>query len=140
MDVSADAPYLDMAYKLVRYDGRDVLKTSPGKTTWAGPKQVYRLRDPSGRPVEDLIALRDEPPPSGAEPLLTPVMRAGELTRPHPPLDGIRDHCAAAVRGLDDTVTRLRDAASYPVRFSGRLVAHQRELEARTIPSPPPTA
>ncbi|HXV91238.1 MAG TPA: nicotinate phosphoribosyltransferase [Gemmatimonadales bacterium] len=140
MDVSADAPYLDMAYKLVRYDGRDVLKTSPGKTTWAGPKQVYRLRGPSGRPVEDIIALRDEPAPGGAEPLLATVMRAGELTRPHPSLDAIRDHCAAAVRSLDATVTRLRDAASYPVGFSGRLVAHQRELEARATPSRPPTA
>lgn len=31
MTVSADAPYLDMAYKLVRYAGRDVLKTRPRK-------------------------------------------------------------------------------------------------------------
>jgi len=94
MDVSADAPYLDMAYKLVRCDGRDVLKTSPGKATWAGP-----------------------------------VMRAGDPLRAHPSLDAIRDHCAAAIRGLDDTVTRLRDPAPYPVRYSDRLVAHQRALE-----------
>lgn len=33
MDVSADAPYLDMAYKLVEYEGRHVLKTSAGKAT-----------------------------------------------------------------------------------------------------------
>ena len=130
MDVSADAPYLDMAYKLVRYDGRDVLKTSPGKTTWAGPKQVYRVRDASGRAVEDIIALRDEPPPGRAEPLLAPVMRAGEPTRAHPSLDAIRDHCAAAIRDLGGDVTRLRDAARYPVRYSDRLVAHQRALEA----------
>ena len=136
MDVSADAPYLDMAYKLVRYDGRDVLKTSPGKTTWAGPKQVYRLRDAAGKAVEDILALRDEPPPARAEPLLVPVMRAGEPLRAHPALDAIRDHCAAAIRGLDDAVTRLSDPATYPVRYSDRLVAHQREIEARLGPTP----
>src|SRR5688572_19779489 len=42
MNVSADAPYVDMAYKLVRYDSRDVSKLSPGKETWPGEKQVYR--------------------------------------------------------------------------------------------------
>ena len=132
MDVSADAPYLDMAYKLVRYDGRDVLKTSPGKTTWAGPKQVYRFRDAAGKAVEDVLALRDEPlPPGRPEPLLAPVMRAGEATRPHPSLDAIRDHCTAAIRSLDDAVIRLRDPVSYPVRYSDRLAAHQREIEAR---------
>ena len=40
--VSADAPSLDMVYKLVRFDGRDVLKVSPGKETWVGAKQVVR--------------------------------------------------------------------------------------------------
>jgi len=49
MDVSADAPYLDMAYKLVHYGGRYVLKTSPGKETWTGEKQVYRARGPTQR-------------------------------------------------------------------------------------------
>jgi nicotinate phosphoribosyltransferase len=38
MGVSADAPYLDSAYKLVAYDGRPVMKLSAGKTTWPGAK------------------------------------------------------------------------------------------------------
>jgi nicotinic acid phosphoribosyltransferase len=33
MGVSADAPFLDIAYKLVKYDGRPVLKLSSGKKT-----------------------------------------------------------------------------------------------------------
>jgi nicotinate phosphoribosyltransferase len=40
--VSADAPYLDTAYKLVAYAGRPVMKLSPGKITAPGPKQVFR--------------------------------------------------------------------------------------------------
>ena len=57
MNVSADAPYLDMAYKLVRYDGRDVLKLSPGKVTWPGEKHVYRLRGADRSFERDVFAL-----------------------------------------------------------------------------------
>jgi nicotinate phosphoribosyltransferase len=35
LGVSADSPYLDMVYKLVRFGGRDVRKLSPGKKTLA---------------------------------------------------------------------------------------------------------
>jgi nicotinate phosphoribosyltransferase len=40
--VSADAPYIDLVYKLVAFDGRPVLKLSSGKATLPGPKQVWR--------------------------------------------------------------------------------------------------
>lgn len=53
----ADAPYLDMAYKLVGYEGRHVLKTSAGKATWTGQKQVYRFLGRDGRISSDLFAL-----------------------------------------------------------------------------------
>ena len=36
MGVSADAPFLDSAYKLVAYAGRPVMKLSPGKATVPG--------------------------------------------------------------------------------------------------------
>jgi nicotinate phosphoribosyltransferase len=133
MNVSADAPYLDMAYKLVRYDGRDVLKTSPGKTTWAGPKQVYRLRDAGGGAAGDVLALLDEPaPPGAADPLLEPVMRGGRPVRPHPPLHVAREHCRGAIAHLPPAVRRLGEAAVYPVRPSERLTALQRSLTAAT--------
>ena len=61
MDVSADAPYLDMAYKLVEYDGRPVLKTSGGKATWTAQKQVYRLLRSGEGFAGDVLALREEP-------------------------------------------------------------------------------
>ena len=76
--VSADAPGLDTAYKLVDYDGRPVMKLSAGKVTMPSAKQVYRSR--SG-PL-DLLGLRDEAGPQGTEALLVPVMRGGRRVRP----------------------------------------------------------
>ncbi len=132
MDVSADAPYLDMAYKLVQYAGRHALKTSTGKETWPGEKQVHRFRGANGGFAEDLLALHDEPPPPGeAEPLLRTVIRDGRLVEPHPTLAAIRERCAAQVAALPEAVRRLRDANTYPVRYSQRLVALQGALKAQ---------
>ncbi|MEI8406634.1 MULTISPECIES: nicotinate phosphoribosyltransferase [unclassified Kribbella] len=69
---SADAPYLDTAYKLVEYAGRPMMKLSAGKVTLPGRKQVFR--GPAG---PDVIARRDEACPAGAEPLLEPQMLNG---------------------------------------------------------------
>jgi nicotinate phosphoribosyltransferase len=130
MNVSADAPYLDMAYKIVRYAGRDVLKLSTGKATWTGEKQVWRRRRADGTLDHDLLALREEPAPVGAEPLLRTVMEGGRLVEPLPALGAIRERCAREVAALPAEVRRLRDPAHYPVRYSQRLVERQRELEA----------
>lgn len=130
MDVSADAPYLDMAYKLVRYDGRDVLKTSPGKATWPGEKQVYRRRDLDGRFIGDVLALRPEAPPEGAEPLLDVVMHDGRLARPHPTLAAARERCMANVAALPENVRHLHHPTAYPVLESEALGAAQRAAVA----------
>ena len=79
MGTAADTPVADMAYKLVRYGERPVIKLSAGKATWTGAKQVWRIRDGAGRLVHDYLALRDEPSPqSGAEPLLERVVAGGK--------------------------------------------------------------
>jgi len=121
LNVSADAPSLDMVYKLVRYGGRDTLKLSEGKETWPGEKAVYRFRDPGGKLVEDLLAGRAEPAPAGAESLLEPVMEEGELLRPHPALASVRERCAAGLRALPDGLRALAGFSSYPVRVSVSL-------------------
>lgn len=131
MNVSADAPYLDIAYKLVRYAGRDVLKLSPGKVTWPGPKQVYRFHGGDGGFEGDVLALLDEPPPPGvAEPLLETVMTAGRRVAPAPPLAAARERCARQLAALPEGVLRLTGATRYPVRVSDRLTALQRDIEA----------
>jgi nicotinate phosphoribosyltransferase len=132
MDVSADAPYLDMAYKLVLYAGRPVAKTSTGKKTWPGEKQVYRSRGTGGRYGQDLVALRSEPKPeSDAEPLLELVMEHGRRLRPAPTLMTIRERCAGQIAALPDAIRRLRDSTIYPVAFSAELEALQRAVEAQ---------
>ena len=48
MGASADAPTLDMAYKLTAYAGRGRLKLSPGKRMLPGRKQVFRRERTAG--------------------------------------------------------------------------------------------
>jgi nicotinate phosphoribosyltransferase len=79
--VSADAPYLDVVYKMVRFKNRDVRKLSPGKITLAGEKQVFRKSDPNGRYLEDIIGLRGDIIEQGT-PLLKKVMENGEILHP----------------------------------------------------------
>lgn len=116
MGVSADAPYLDSAYKLVAYGDRPVMKLSAGKATAPCAKQVYR------GPHGDVVALLDEPPPDdGSEPLLLPVMRAGRRTADVEPLADVRERCAADIAALPERITRLRRPDTGDVRFSARL-------------------
>jgi nicotinate phosphoribosyltransferase len=129
MDVSADAPYMDMAYKLVRVHDRDVLKLSEGKATWPGAKQVYRFRGPDGGWARDLVALRDEPPPGpGAEALLQTVMTDGRAV-PGPSLAASRERCAQQVAALPEPLRDVTRAAAYPVEYSAGLRALRRSLE-----------
>jgi nicotinate phosphoribosyltransferase len=125
LNVSADAPSLDLVYKLVRYGGRDVLKLSQAKETWAGEKAVYRIRDAEGRLARDILALQEEPAPEGAESLLEPVMAGGEPTRPHPALTQLRRHCAEQLAALPDPLCTLGPAPEYPVEPSAALRARQ---------------
>src|SRR5581483_4420941 len=122
MGVSADAPYLDSVYKLVEYEGRPVLKLSEDKATEPGRKQVFR------GPEGDVIGLRDEPSPPGAEPLLVPVMADGERTQPPPPLALARRLFEADLVRIPDEAKRVRD----PVPLRPRLSPMLRELTDRT--------
>ncbi|HEX9819287.1 MAG TPA: nicotinate phosphoribosyltransferase [Methylomirabilota bacterium] len=134
MNVSADAPYLDIAYKLVRYGARDVLKLSPGKATWPGEKQVYRLRGSDGRFERDVLTRRDEPAPDGsAEPLLRAVMAGGRRLDPAPTLAAIRERCAQQVAALPETLRRLATDDRYVVEPSARLMALRSALEAQAM-------
>jgi nicotinate phosphoribosyltransferase len=70
--VSADRPAVDIAYKLVAYDGRPVAKLSPGKANLPAAKQIFR----DGTPERDVLGLRNESLPG--EPLLAPIWRDGK--------------------------------------------------------------
>jgi len=122
MGVSADAPYLDSAYKLVAYGGRPVMKLSAGKTSAPGAKQVHR--GPGG----DLLALRDEPSPPGHEPLLLPVMAAGRRLSAPEPLAAAQRRCRADLASLPPAARALRGPQPVPVRISEQLQSLQDEV------------
>lgn len=129
MGVSADAPSLDLAYKLAAYEGRGRVKLSAGKPVLPGRKQVFRIEE-EGRAVRDVIARADEA--LSGRPLLVPVMREGRrLAEAEVTLADIRAHAAAERARLPETLRGLAPAAPpYPVTVSERLAADQREVIA----------
>jgi nicotinate phosphoribosyltransferase len=128
MGVSADAPYLDIAYKLVKYDDRPVMKCSTGKQTLVNEKQVFRVRD-KGRIDHDIIGLRDEK--CEGEPLLHPVMKKGKRLHPPEPLALIRERFAADFAALDDAHKGLREPKVFPVQHGPALRKLQKEVMHR---------
>jgi nicotinate phosphoribosyltransferase len=114
----ADSPYLDMAYKLVAFDGRPTLKLSPTKVTWPGSKQVWRL-DANGGFALDVVGLAGEDEPEGGEPLLVAAMEHGARVR-RDSLEGARTRCAAQRSSLPERHRRLQ-AETYEVERSRAL-------------------
>jgi nicotinate phosphoribosyltransferase len=134
MGVAADMPYLDMAYKLVQYDGRPVMKLSTGKATLVDQKQVWR-RTVDGYYSEDIIALRSEPALPDAVPLLQRVMQAGRVVPPVPDLATARQRYADDRAHLAESYRRLQGGAVYPVRVSAALTTLQHEVETLCVSS-----
>lgn len=130
MGVSADAPWLDMAYKLVDYNGRPVLKLSTGKISLPGPKQIFRSTQRQGQLKGDLLGLRDESH-RGAEPLLKKVMENARRVAPLPSLKEIRANFLEEFGHLDDRLKSIRNPALYPVELSPRLKRLQEEIQEK---------
>jgi nicotinate phosphoribosyltransferase len=131
MGTSADAPWTDMAYKLVEYEHRPVLKLSPGKISCPGKKQVFRRKDEafSG----DVIGERDEI--LTGEPLLRLYMENGKRHGPSQSLKESRTCFANDFASLPPNVKAIRAPARYPVELSPQLQALRErlihELEAK---------
>jgi nicotinate phosphoribosyltransferase len=119
VSTSSDAPALSGVYKLAEIE-RDrrfmpVLKRSPGKRTYPGCKQVWRvMRD--GVAVEDVLSLAADDPPPGGQPLLRAVMKGGARTW-RPTLAEVRERCRQQVAQLPADVRRVIDGKNYPVRI-----------------------
>jgi nicotinate phosphoribosyltransferase len=128
MGVSGDAPWFDMAYKLVEHEDRPVLKLSTGKATLPGKKQVFRFLDERRRLVKDVIGIRGDSV-AGAEPLLDKVMENGKIGRGLPTLTAIRSRFLEEFGRLDDRYKAIRNPATYPVELSPKLAALKTETE-----------
>src|SRR5581483_4297295 len=119
---SFDAPALSAVYKMVelRRNGEVhyTAKFSDEKKTLPGAKQIYRFKD------HDVIALSSECNIdfAGAEPLLRPVINAGEIVEPLPSLDRARSRAAAAIAALPSPLRSLDTAEPYRVDVSPHLV------------------
>ena len=134
LGVSADAPWMDWAYKLAEYDNAPVLKLSEGKASLAGRKQVYRQTDGDGMYVSDLLALADEQlAEQDGAPLLTDVMRGGQRTGPVPSLVELRERFAAGFARLPERFKALRGPGHYPVHHSWALEETQWRATQETL-------
>ncbi len=132
MGVSADAPYFDMAYKLVKYDGRPVLKLSTGKETLVDEKQVFREFDEKGEMIKDIIGMRDEKI-NGMETLLIPVMKEGRIIYDLPSLPQIQNRFLEDFSRLKAPFKRNISPDYYKVELSPRLSDLQKRVEQQII-------
>ncbi len=122
LDVSADAPALDIAYKLQEYEGSARRKRSEGKATWPGSKQVFRTSGPDGRIATDVVGLMAEAVPG--RPLIHPVMKGGRRLPPDPSIEEIRARAAETLASLPGACADLSD----PLPIVPEISAGLREL------------
>jgi nicotinate phosphoribosyltransferase len=141
LTTSADAPSLGGVYKLVEIQrhgaAAPVMKLSADKQTYPGRKQVYRAAR-EGQTLGDIIALHDEPVPSGSTPLVECVMRDGRRLGPAPALDSIRAAARAAVAALPAPTRQLGSRERFPVAWSDGLeqLTHETLSSAANGPIP----
>ncbi|KVD88330.1 nicotinate phosphoribosyltransferase [Burkholderia ubonensis] len=126
MNTSADAPYLDCAYKLVEYTGVPRRKRSEGKATWPGRKQVFRQYGTDGRIAADCVALDGERVDGTG--LLRPAMIDGARLAA-PTLDESRRHALRELATLPDHVRMLAPSVSIDAGISPALAALVARME-----------
>jgi nicotinate phosphoribosyltransferase len=134
LSTSSDAPSLSAVYKLVEIgragEAVPMMKLSPGKETYPGAKQVWRVSGKSA--VEDLLELADIKDAPSGRPLLKRVMRDGRRESPALTVSELRAGCRTAISELPAGVRRLRDPECYPVRVGEAL---QSTIERLSHPS-----
>ena len=141
MGVSTDAPSLDMAYKLVEYDGRPRLKLSTNKVSLVGRKQIFRVYDAGGTYERDMIGSREELVPAIARdvgvitdrvaPLLQPAMIQGRITTPQPTLNDHRTRFLAEFTHLPPAIQALARSTPYDVTLTNLLTRCQQDAVAQ---------
>jgi len=123
----ADAPYMDVVYKLVKLNDRLVRKLSPGKKTLAGEKQVFRKADARGMFTGDVIGMRDESI-ENATPQLSLVMSQGRPVGNRPALEDIQAGFKSNFKALPDRYKSIHEGHRYPVNLSDRLAQAQNSI------------
>lgn len=125
---SADAPYLDCAYKLQEYAGRSRRKRSEGKETWPGRKQVYRQYSLQGVIEKDILTLADET--LAGRPLIKAVMRQGRALQAPVELENIRKYVHQELASLPLSLRRLDSNVSLSPEINESLLVLVQALDA----------
>jgi nicotinate phosphoribosyltransferase len=128
MDTSADAPYLDCAYKLVEYGGKARRKRSEGKVLWPGRKQVYRSYDSDGCMLGDVLSLEKDP--QEGEPLIRPFMKDGRRITAEEPLGRLRERALGQIKRLPKSLCGLARGPEYPVAVADAIRRLAQEVDA----------
>jgi nicotinate phosphoribosyltransferase len=100
------APAIEIVYKLVQYNGKGLLKTSPDKATRPGRKTIARNR--SDVYEKDIVS----PFNPDANDLLEPFTAAECM-------EIIQQRLQSELSALPQDVKAIRDPETYPVEFSG---------------------
>jgi nicotinate phosphoribosyltransferase len=123
---SRDDPALSGIYKLVSVEknGEPIyrVKTSEGKRTIPGAKQIYRRCSKwNGKFLGDVLALANEDAPNGTVPLLIEVCRKGKCIYDLPDILAIQGHAKEEIARLPAKYKRLKGSVEPPVRLSSKL-------------------
>jgi nicotinate phosphoribosyltransferase len=122
---SRDDPALSGIYKLVsvKRDGKTIyrVKTSEGKQTIPGAKQIYRRYSSNGDLHGDTLALESEEAPAGMVPLLSKVFNKGKLVGELPSLNDIKDKAMKEIATLPAKYKSLTTSEMSPVTLSPKL-------------------
>ena len=122
---SRDEPALQGIYKIVetRRNGqlKFRVKTSEGKRTLPGAKQIYRKYSSSGEIIEDTLALAERDEIVHGEPLLVEVLRRGRLVSSLPRLHEIREGAMKNISRLPAKFRELNSSQPSPVVLSQKL-------------------
>jgi nicotinate phosphoribosyltransferase len=124
LGVSADAPVLEIVYKLVQVDGRPVAKRSVAKETLPCPKQVWRRPGFAG----DVLAAADEPCPHPGAVALLATVPPRPAPDPAAAVVAARERFEADWAQLPAEYKALADPAPYPVERSPALDALARKV------------
>jgi nicotinate phosphoribosyltransferase len=122
---SRDDPALSGIYKLVSVsrDGETIYraKTSEGKRTIPGAKQIYRKYSQDGKIQEDTLALEGEELLPDTTPLLVQVLERGKLVYDMPQIEVIRERAKKEVAALPEKYRTLTGSEKAPVKLTAKL-------------------
>lgn len=120
--VPADDPKIEAILKmaLFKQNGKiiNTVKLAPGKVSYPGLKQVYRVFNANGKLVKDIIGLENE---KLGLPLLKHIVLSGKLTAQLPTLDELKDFTLKQFDILPANLQRIDKEFVYPVKMSQKL-------------------